>query len=114
VQGSAESPADASQSALLILWLVPTPIALAALAMLGVGDGHHVYRETCGNPTGKPALVLHGGPGSGCSTGVRRYFDGSGLPGLRGGSRGLGGVQDEPWGVEAFVDGEPAGVYEVR
>ena len=43
-----------------------------------VGDGHHVYWETCGNPTGKPALVLHGGPGSGCSTGARRYFD----PGL--------------------------------
>ncbi|HET6468401.1 MAG TPA: prolyl aminopeptidase [Geminicoccaceae bacterium] len=46
--------------------------------LLEVGDGHHVYWETCGNPTGKPALVLHGGPGSGCSTGVRRYFD----PGL--------------------------------
>jgi proline iminopeptidase len=43
--------------------------------MLDVGDGHRVYWETCGTPTGKPALVLHGGPGSGCSPGMRRYFD---------------------------------------
>jgi proline iminopeptidase len=43
--------------------------------MLDVGDGNFVYWEVCGNPHGKPAVVLHGGPGSGCSTGVRRYFD---------------------------------------
>ncbi len=43
--------------------------------MLDVGDGNLVYWEVCGNPNGKPAVVLHGGPGSGCSTGVRRYFD---------------------------------------
>jgi proline iminopeptidase len=43
--------------------------------MLDVGDGHRVYWETCGNPAGKPALVLHGGPGSGCTVNARRYFD---------------------------------------
>src|ERR1700758_5607178 len=43
--------------------------------LLDVGDGNHVYWETCGNPDGKPALVLHGGPGSGCTPGHRRYFD---------------------------------------
>ena len=43
--------------------------------MLDVGDGNLVYWETCGNPAGKPALVLHGGPGSGCTPGWRRYFD---------------------------------------
>ncbi|WP_220448976.1 prolyl aminopeptidase [Nonomuraea mesophila] len=43
--------------------------------MLDVGDGNLVYWEVCGNPEGKPALVVHGGPGSGCSTGVRRTFD---------------------------------------
>ena len=43
--------------------------------MLDVGDGNLVYWEVCGNPQGKPAVVLHGGPGSGCSTGGRRYFD---------------------------------------
>ncbi|GAA3102842.1 prolyl aminopeptidase [Streptosporangium carneum] len=42
---------------------------------LDVGDGHLVYWETCGNPEGKPAVVLHGGPGSGCAPGWRRYFD---------------------------------------
>ncbi len=43
--------------------------------MLEVGDGNRVYWEVCGNPEGRPAVVLHGGPGSGCSTGARRFFD---------------------------------------
>lgn len=43
--------------------------------MFDVGAGHQVYWEVCGNPKGKPALVLHGGPGSGCTPGWRRYFD---------------------------------------
>lgn len=43
--------------------------------LLGVGDGQEIYWETCGNPDGKPAVVLHGGPGSGCTPGSRRYFD---------------------------------------
>ncbi|GAA4726398.1 prolyl aminopeptidase [Phytohabitans rumicis] len=43
--------------------------------MLDVGDGNLVYWETCGNPDGKPAVVLHGGPGSGCSPYWRRFFD---------------------------------------
>jgi proline iminopeptidase len=43
--------------------------------MLDVGDGNVVYWETCGNPDGKPALVVHGGPGSGCGPGERRQFD---------------------------------------
>ena len=43
--------------------------------MLAVGQGNLVYWETCGNPDGKPAVVLHGGPGSGCSNDMRRFFD---------------------------------------
>jgi proline iminopeptidase len=43
--------------------------------MLAVGDGNLVYWEACGNPHGKPAVVVHGGPGSGCSPGWRRLFD---------------------------------------
>jgi proline iminopeptidase len=43
--------------------------------MLDGGDGHQVYWECCGNPAGRPALYLHGGPGSGCSAGQRRFFD---------------------------------------
>ncbi len=43
--------------------------------MIDVGDGHRVYVEQCGNPEGKPVVVLHGGPGGGCSPAMRRYFD---------------------------------------
>ena len=43
--------------------------------MLDVGDGHRVYVEQCGNPDGVPVVVLHGGPGGGCSPAMRRYFD---------------------------------------
>lgn len=43
--------------------------------MLDVGDGNRVYWETCGNPRGKPAVVLHGGPGSGSNPWFRRLFD---------------------------------------
>ena len=46
-----------------------------AHGMLDVGDGNRAYWEVCGNPAGKPALALHGGPGSGCTPGMRRYFD---------------------------------------
>ena len=42
---------------------------------LDTGDGHQVYWEICGNPKGKPAVFLHGGPGSGCSPKHRRLFD---------------------------------------
>ena len=43
--------------------------------MMDMGDGHHVYMEQCGNPEGIPVIVLHGGPGGGCSPAMRRYFD---------------------------------------
>jgi proline iminopeptidase len=42
---------------------------------LDTGDGHQVYWELCGNPAGKPAIFLHGGPGSGCSPRHRRLFN---------------------------------------
>lgn len=42
---------------------------------LDTGDGHQIYWEICGNPKGKPAVFLHGGPGSGCSAKHRRLFD---------------------------------------
>ena len=43
--------------------------------MLAVGDGNLVYWEACGHPLGEPAVVFHGGPGSGCSDWHRRLFD---------------------------------------
>lgn len=42
---------------------------------LDVGDGHQLYYEECGNPDGKPVVVLHGGPGAGCSPPMRQFFD---------------------------------------
>ena len=43
--------------------------------LLDVSDGHRVYWETVGTPTGVPVVYLHGGPGSGSTAGARRYFD---------------------------------------
>lgn len=43
--------------------------------MLDVGDGNLVHWEVCGSPDGKLAIVVHGGPVSGCVAGARRYFD---------------------------------------
>ncbi|MET9218986.1 alpha/beta fold hydrolase [Streptomyces sp. NPDC003300] len=51
------------------------PIEPYDRGMLDVGDGNLVYWETCGNPEGKPALVVHGGPGSGCRPSHRQDFD---------------------------------------
>ena len=43
--------------------------------VIDMGDGHRVYVEQCGRADGVPVLVLHGGPGGGCSPAMRRYFD---------------------------------------
>lgn len=46
-----------------------------AQGLLDVGEGHSVYWECCGNPNGMPALYIHGGPGTGCTSSARRFFD---------------------------------------
>src|SRR5260370_19503065 len=43
--------------------------------MRDVGDGSLVDWEVGGSPAGKPAVMCHGGPGSGCVPGWRRYFN---------------------------------------
>lgn len=43
--------------------------------LLDVGDGNEIYWETCGSPTGKPLVFLHGGPGGGVLPDHRRLFD---------------------------------------
>ncbi len=43
--------------------------------MLDVGDGNLVYWEARGNPAGKPALIVHGGPGSSCEGSTGKSFD---------------------------------------
>ena len=51
------------------------PIEPFKTGVLDSGDGHQIYWELCGNPQGKPAVFLHGGPGAGCSPDHRRLFD---------------------------------------
>ena len=43
--------------------------------LLDTGDGHRVYWEACGNPRGKSAVVVHGGPGSSAAPWWRQFFD---------------------------------------
>src|SRR5690606_31104271 len=43
--------------------------------MLPVDGRHTLYYEQCGNPKGKPVVLLHGGPGGGCSAKMRRFHD---------------------------------------
>jgi proline iminopeptidase len=42
---------------------------------LPVSGGHELYVEQAGRPDGQPVVVLHGGPGAGCSPFMRRFFD---------------------------------------
>lgn len=56
---------------------VPTypPIEPYDSGLLDVGDDQLLYYEQCGNPAGKPLVVVHGGPGGGWSAGSRRLAD---------------------------------------
>jgi proline iminopeptidase len=59
-----------------MLRAVHPPIEPFASALLDVGAGTEIYWETSGNPHGRPALYLHGGPGSGLGPGgYRRRYD---------------------------------------
>ncbi|MGW4244121.1 prolyl aminopeptidase [Nocardia sp. NPDC004722] len=51
------------------------PIEPYEKGMLDVGDGQQLYYEVSGNPDGKPAVFLHGGPGGGTSPYHRQFFD---------------------------------------
>ena len=42
---------------------------------LAVDERHTLYWEQCGNPAGKPVVLLHGGPGAGCNAKMRRFHD---------------------------------------
>ena len=42
---------------------------------LRVSEVHEIYYEECGNPKGKPAVFVHGGPGAGCDQRARSFFD---------------------------------------
>ena len=45
------------------------------IGTLKVDDRHTLYYEQCGNPNGKPVVMLHGGPGGGCNAKMRRFHD---------------------------------------
>jgi proline iminopeptidase len=51
------------------------PVEPHDTGMLDTGDGNLVHWEVSGRPDGKPALVVHGGPGGGSSPGRRATFD---------------------------------------
>ncbi|HSD60963.1 MAG TPA: prolyl aminopeptidase [Burkholderiales bacterium] len=51
------------------------PVEPFAAGSLAVPDGQQLYFERCGRPDGLPVVFLHGGPGSGCHPGQRRFFD---------------------------------------
>ena len=51
------------------------PIEPNQSGMLKVDDRHTLYWEECGNPDGKPVVMLHGGPGGGCNASMRRFHD---------------------------------------
>lgn len=46
-----------------------------ASGTLQVSERHCLHYEECGNPAGKPVVLLHGGPGGGCSPKMRRFHD---------------------------------------
>jgi proline iminopeptidase len=43
--------------------------------MLDVGGGHRIYWQVRGNPDAQPAVIVHGGPGSGMPKGTPKLFD---------------------------------------
>ena len=53
------------------------PVEPYMTGQLQVSERHTIYFEQCGNPAGKPVVILHGGPGAGCSAKMRCFHDAS-------------------------------------
>ena len=51
------------------------PIEPYEIGTLAVSGGHEIYYEVSGNPNGKPAVFVHGGPGGGTDPKHRSFFD---------------------------------------
>jgi len=62
----------AAQSGQVPLWPQIEPFQTGKLK---VSEIHAIHYELCGNPKGKPVMVLHGGPGAKSSPYYRRFFD---------------------------------------
>jgi len=69
---SALSPAPTSAAGRRGLYVETEPFAQG---WLPVGAGHEIFYEECGARGGKPAVVLHGGPGGAINPTMRRFFD---------------------------------------
>ena len=78
------------------------PFEPHAGGVLDVGDGHRLRWEVSGNPDGRPAVVLHGGPGSGSSPRTRRQFDPARWRVVQFDQRNAG--RSTPWAGEPEVD----------
>lgn len=65
-------PAAAASSTLRTLYPSMEPYRTG---FLRVSDVHEIYYEESGNPHGKPAVFLHGGPGGGTDAKMRGFFD---------------------------------------
>jgi proline iminopeptidase len=70
--------------------------------LLDVGDGQSIYWEASGNPRGKPAVYLHGGPGGASAANQRRVFDPEKYRIILFDQRGCG--QSTPHASEPHVD----------
>jgi len=46
-----------------------------AYGWLPTGGPHEIFYEECGNPNGKPCVILHGGPGGAINPTMRRFFN---------------------------------------
>ena len=61
-----------------------------ATGNIAVDEIHTIYYEECGNPNGIPILFIHGGPGAGCSSADRCFFDESKFRAILFDQRGCG------------------------
>jgi proline iminopeptidase len=68
------TPAPSAMSAVGRRGLYPE-VEPFAVGWMPTGGFHEIYYEECGAPQGKPAVVLHGGPGGAINTTMRRFFD---------------------------------------
>lgn len=64
--------AASGPAALRTLYPPPEPYRTGYLR---VSDVHEIYYEESGNPRGKPAVFVHGGPGGGTDAKMRGFFD---------------------------------------
>jgi len=69
---NAPSPAPMSAAGRRGLYVETEPLNCGWMATDG---DHEVYYEECGARSGKPVVVLHGGPGGAINPTMRRFFD---------------------------------------